>query len=71
MAFSVAPRCDAAAADSIERYMRKFTQEQRRQIAAVAAKKDADLDVTEMPEVVDWSGAERKWAGSIGLPKSR
>jgi uncharacterized protein (DUF4415 family) len=38
--------------------MRKFTQEQRRQIAAVAAQKDADIDVSEMPEVVDWSRAE-------------
>jgi uncharacterized protein (DUF4415 family) len=38
--------------------MRKFTQEQRRQIASVAGKKDADIDVAEMPEVVDWSGAE-------------
>ena len=38
--------------------MRKFTREQKRQIAAVSAKRDADIDVTEMPEVVDWSGAE-------------
>jgi len=27
-------------------------------IAAVAAKKDADIDLSEMPEVLDWSGAE-------------
>ncbi|HZZ40196.1 MAG TPA: BrnA antitoxin family protein [Acidobacteriaceae bacterium] len=38
--------------------MRKFTKEQSRQIAAVATKKDADIDVSEMPEVVNWSGAE-------------
>lgn len=38
--------------------MRKFTPEQRRQIAAVAAQKDADIDLAEMPEVVDWRGAE-------------
>jgi uncharacterized protein (DUF4415 family) len=38
--------------------MRKLTREQRRQIAAVAKKNDAGIDLTEMPEVVDWSGAE-------------
>ena len=38
--------------------MRKFTKEQKRQIAAVAAKKDADIDLSEMPEVLDWSRAE-------------
>jgi uncharacterized protein (DUF4415 family) len=38
--------------------MRKLTKEQRRQIASVAAKKDADIDLSEMPEVLDWSGAE-------------
>lgn len=38
--------------------VRKFTKEQKRQIAAVAAKKDADIDRTEMPEVVDWSDAD-------------
>ena len=38
--------------------MRKLTKEQRRQIATISAKKDADIDVSEMPEVLDWSGAE-------------
>lgn len=38
--------------------MRKLTKEQKRRIAAVAARRDADIDVTEMPEVVDWSRAE-------------
>src|SRR5712691_5663724 len=28
------------------------------QIAAIAAKKDADIDLTDMPEVLDWSKAE-------------
>jgi hypothetical protein len=37
---------------------RKLTKEQQRQIAAIAAKKDADIDLTEMPEVLDWSKAE-------------
>jgi uncharacterized protein (DUF4415 family) len=38
--------------------MRKRISERKRQIAAIAAKKDADIDLSEMPEVVDWSGAE-------------
>jgi uncharacterized protein (DUF4415 family) len=38
--------------------MKKLTRNQKRQIAAVAAKKDADIDLLEMPEVLDWSGAE-------------
>jgi uncharacterized protein (DUF4415 family) len=38
--------------------MKKLTKEQKLQIAKVAAKKDADIDLSEMPEVIDWSGAE-------------
>jgi uncharacterized protein (DUF4415 family) len=38
--------------------MRKLTKEQKRDIAAIAAKKDADIDFSDMPEVLDWSGAE-------------
>jgi len=38
--------------------MKKLTKEQKAQIANVAAKKDADIDLSEMPEVIDWSGAE-------------
>ena len=38
--------------------MKKLTKEQKRQIAVLAAKTDADIDLSEMPEVVDWSGAE-------------
>jgi uncharacterized protein (DUF4415 family) len=38
--------------------MRKLTKEQKRQIAAIAGKRDADIDLAEMPEVADWSGAE-------------
>ncbi|MGA2950518.1 MAG: BrnA antitoxin family protein [Candidatus Sulfotelmatobacter sp.] len=38
--------------------MKKLTRNQKRQIAAVAAKKDADIDLSEMPEVLYWSGAE-------------
>jgi uncharacterized protein (DUF4415 family) len=38
--------------------MRKLSREQRRDIAAIAAKKEESIDFSEMPEVVDWSGAE-------------
>jgi uncharacterized protein (DUF4415 family) len=38
--------------------MKRLTKEQRRDIAAIAAKKDADIDFTDMPEVLNWSGAE-------------
>jgi uncharacterized protein (DUF4415 family) len=38
--------------------MRRLTREQKRDIAAIAAKKDADIDLSDMPEVADWSGAE-------------
>jgi uncharacterized protein (DUF4415 family) len=38
--------------------MKKLTKDQKKQIAAVAAKKDADIDFSDMPEVLDWSSAE-------------
>ncbi|MGA8491304.1 MAG: BrnA antitoxin family protein [Terriglobales bacterium] len=38
--------------------MRKLTREQKRDTAAIAAKRDADIDFSDVPEVVDWSGAE-------------
>ena len=38
--------------------MKKFTKEQKRQAANVAARTDADIDLSYMPEVVDWSGAK-------------
>jgi uncharacterized protein (DUF4415 family) len=38
--------------------MRKLTKEQKRDIAAIAAKRETDIDFSDMPEVVDWSGAE-------------
>ena len=31
---------------------------QERDIAAIARKKDKDIDLSDMPEVLDWSGAE-------------
>ena len=38
--------------------MKKLTEKQKREIAAIAGRKDEDIDLSEMPEVVDWSGAE-------------
>jgi len=38
--------------------MRRLTKEQQREIAAIAAKRDAEIDLLEMPEVIDWTGAE-------------
>jgi len=38
--------------------MKKLSREQRRDIAAIAAKKEESIDLSEMPEVVDWSRAE-------------
>lgn len=38
--------------------MRKLTKEQKRDIAAIAAKQDADIDFSDAPPVLDWTGAE-------------
>jgi uncharacterized protein (DUF4415 family) len=38
--------------------MKKLTKGQKREIAAVATKKDADIDLCDMPEILDWSDAE-------------
>jgi uncharacterized protein (DUF4415 family) len=38
--------------------MKKLAAARKRDIAALAAKAETDIDFTEMPEVRDWSGAE-------------
>jgi uncharacterized protein (DUF4415 family) len=38
--------------------MRKLTKEQKRDIRAIAAKKDREIDFSDAPPVLDWSGAE-------------
>lgn len=38
--------------------MKKLTKNRQKQIAAIAAKKDEEIDLSDMPEVADWSGAE-------------
>ena len=37
--------------------MRRLTREQQREVAA-GAKRDEEIDLSEMPEVVEWSEAE-------------
>jgi len=38
--------------------MRKLTKKQKRDIRTIAAKRDEDIDFSDAPAVVDWSGAE-------------
>jgi uncharacterized protein (DUF4415 family) len=38
--------------------MRKLTKEQKRDLRAIAAKGDEDIDFSDAPAVLDWSGAE-------------
>ncbi|MGH9644635.1 MAG: BrnA antitoxin family protein [Terriglobales bacterium] len=38
--------------------MRKLTKAQKRDIRAIAEKKDADIDFSDAPPVLDWSRAE-------------
>ena len=38
--------------------MRKLTKEQKRDIRVIAAKRDEDIDFSDAPAVLDWSGAE-------------
>ena len=37
--------------------MKKLTKEQKRDIAAIGAKRDHEIDLSEMPEVSNWSAA--------------
>lgn len=38
--------------------MKKLAAARKRDIGAIAAKTDATIDFSDMPEVLDWSGAE-------------
>jgi uncharacterized protein (DUF4415 family) len=38
--------------------MRKLTKEQKRDIAAIRVMRDEDIDLSDIPEVLDWSKAE-------------
>ena len=46
--------------------MRKLTKEQKRDIRVIAAKRDADIDFSDLPPILDWSGAE---IGKFYLPR--
>jgi uncharacterized protein (DUF4415 family) len=48
--------------------MRKLTKEQKRDIHAIAAKRDEDIDFSDAPPVLDWSGAE---IGKFYRPKKK
>jgi uncharacterized protein (DUF4415 family) len=48
--------------------MKKLVAAQKRDIAAIAAKTDATIDFSEMPEVRDWSVAE---VGRFYRPQKR
>src|SRR5438046_4910644 len=48
--------------------MMKLTKEQKRDIRAIAAKRDADIDFADVPPVLDWSGAE---IGKFYRPKKK
>jgi uncharacterized protein (DUF4415 family) len=38
--------------------LRKLTKRQRRDVRAIAARKDEDIDFSDVPPVLDWSKAE-------------
>jgi uncharacterized protein (DUF4415 family) len=38
--------------------MKKRTRPRQRDVRAIAAKRDEDIDFSDIPPVVDWSGAE-------------
>jgi len=48
--------------------MRKLTKKQKRDIRVIAAKRDADIDFSDAPRVLDWSGAE---IGKFYRPKKK
>jgi uncharacterized protein (DUF4415 family) len=48
--------------------MRKLTREEKRDIRAISAKRDEDIDFSDAPAVLDWSGAE---SGEFYRPKKK
>ena len=38
--------------------MRRLTKQQKQEVAAIAAKRDEDIDFSDIPAVVDWTRAE-------------
>jgi hypothetical protein len=39
--------------------MRELTEEQKRELELLAAVRDEDIDLSEMPEIIDFTGFER------------
>jgi len=48
--------------------MKKLTKEQKRDIQAIAGKRDEDIDFSEVPPVLDWTEAE---IGKFYRPKKK
>src|SRR5205807_10409798 len=48
--------------------MKKLTRAQKRDIRAIAARRDEDIDFSDAPAVLDWSGAEM---GKFYRPKKK
>ncbi|MFI5093791.1 MAG: BrnA antitoxin family protein [Candidatus Acidiferrum sp.] len=48
--------------------MKKLTKDQKRDAAAIAAKRDADIDFSDIRRIVDWGGAE---VGKFYRPEKR
>jgi len=48
--------------------MKKLTKEQRRDVRAIAAKRDEDIDFSDAPRVLDWGKAE---IGKFYRPKKK
>jgi hypothetical protein len=48
--------------------VKKSIKNRERQIAAIAAKREAQINLSDMPEVLDWSGAE---IGKFYRPSNR
>ena len=48
--------------------MKKLTKGQKRDIRAVAARKDAQIDFSDLPQVIDWSAAA---VGKFYRPKKK
>ena len=44
------------------------TEEQKAEVAALAALPDAEIDTGDIPEILDWSGARR---GLLHRPRKR
>ena len=49
--------------------MRNLSSKQKKELRALAAKPDSEIDLTDIPEIVDWS--ERSLGNSIDRSKSR